>query len=79
MIDVFEGHFCRKLPEKDAATFDLKSEEDEDMFYAVLDVMLHAAKSPQAAQKKIKRETIKENVAITVPRVSKKVEFFFFF
>ena len=70
MIDIFEGHFCRRLPEKDAATFDLRNKEQKDTFYAVLNVILHAARTAKLNQPKAKPEDISEDMAIAIYRVS---------
>ena len=70
MIDIFEGHFCRRLPEKDAVTFDLKNKDKKETFYAVLNVILHAAKTSKLNQPKADPEDISEDMAIVINRVS---------
>ena len=67
VIDIFEGHFCRRLTERDAATFDLSNESLKDTFYGVLDVILHAASTSQSNQP----IDVPENMAIMVKKVSK--------
>ena len=66
MIDIYEGHFCRRLPERDAATFDLSSETLKDTFYAVLGVIIHAATTSEPIQ----LIDVFEDTAIMVKKVS---------
>ena len=66
VIAIFEGHFCRRLPEKEAVTFDLENVTRKDTFRALLGVILHAATTSQPDQP----IDLSEDMLITVKGVS---------
>ena len=50
MIDIDQGHLCRRQFPRDAGTFELKNRARQKSFHGVLDIILHAAKKISTMQ-----------------------------